>query len=35
MPFGLSTKSLVIGMILGAIVVPRVTAALANRTASK
>lgn len=32
MPFGIQTKGLVIGLVLGAIVVPRITAAIANRT---
>jgi len=32
MPFGLQTKSLVIGLVLGAIVVPRITATLASRS---
>lgn len=32
MPFGLDTKSLVIGLVLGAVVVPRVTAAIASRS---
>lgn len=32
MPFGLQTKSLVIGVLLGAFVVPRVQALVASRT---
>lgn len=32
MPFGLDTKSLVIGIVLGAVVIPRITAAVANRS---
>lgn len=32
MPFGLQTKSLIVGLVLGAIVVPRVTAAIASRS---
>lgn len=32
MPFGLDTKSVVIGAILGAVVIPRVVAAVSNRT---
>ena len=35
MPFGLSTKSIVVGMILGAVIIPRVTAMVSNRTAAK
>jgi hypothetical protein len=31
MPFGLQTKSLAVGLILGAVVVPRVVAAVAAR----
>jgi hypothetical protein len=31
MPFGLDTKSLVIGVVLGAFVVPRVVATVSNR----
>lgn len=31
MPFGLDTKSLVIGVVLGAFVVPRVVAAVSNK----
>lgn len=30
--FGLDTKSVIVGLVLGAIVVPRVSAAIANRT---
>lgn len=30
---GLDTKSLVIGVLVGAVVVPRITAAIANRSA--
>lgn len=31
MPFGIQTKSLVVGVVLGAVVVPRVLAAVASR----
>ena len=34
MPFGLQTKSLVVGIILGAVVVPRVWSAVASRGAA-
>lgn len=32
MPFGLQTKSLVVGLLVGAVVVPRVTAMIASRS---
>lgn len=32
MPFGLQTKSLVVGLVLGALVVPRISAAIAAKT---
>lgn len=35
MPFGLQTKGLVVGLILGAIVVPRIQALVASRVPSK
>lgn len=31
MPFGIQTKGLVVGVVLGAVVVPRVLAAVTNR----
>ena len=34
MPFGLDTKSVVIGLVIGAVVVPRLVAAVASRKAS-
>lgn len=34
MPFGLQTKSLVVGLILGAVVAPRVLAAISARQAA-
>lgn len=33
MPFGLQTKSLLVGLVLGAFVVPRVQALIASRSA--
>lgn len=33
MPFGLQTKSVVVGIVLGALVVPRVVAFVGQRTA--
>lgn len=32
MPFGIQTKGLLVGLVLGAVVVPRVIAAVASRT---
>lgn len=34
MPFGIQTKSLVIGVVLGAVIVPRVVAYVGSKTAS-
>lgn len=31
MPFGIQTKGLVVGLVLGAVVVPRIVAAVASR----
>lgn len=35
MPLGLQTKSVIVGLVLGAVIVPRVLAAVASRTATK
>lgn len=35
MPFGLQTKALIVGLILGAVVVPRVQALVASRVSAK
>jgi hypothetical protein len=35
MPFGIQTKGLVIGLLLGALVVPRVQALVASRVSAK
>lgn len=35
MPFNIQTKGLIVGLVLGAVVVPRVLAAVSSRTAAK